>query len=138
MRLVVTSESRFHSAADGSVWTKGPCDYRFWQRYLVAFDQVRIVARVHSGAQPDSSYKTVTGPGVELRPLPFYLGPRQFFLQRHKIRKTLMDALGQDDALLCRVCSPIASELLTQLRRERPYALEVIGDPHDALAPGTV
>jgi glycosyltransferase involved in cell wall biosynthesis len=41
--------------------------------------------------------------------------------------------------LICRVGSPIAGLLLPALRRAgRPYGLEVVGDPDQALAPGTV
>jgi glycosyltransferase involved in cell wall biosynthesis len=139
MRLAVTSEHRFSLAPDGSVWTKVSYGYAFWERYLAAFDSVRIVARATVDPAIDEGYKAVTGPGVEFWPLPFYLGPEQFLLRRSEIRKSLLAAVEPGDALLCRVGSRLADELLPSFWKEdRPYGLEVVGDPHEAMGPRTI
>jgi glycosyltransferase involved in cell wall biosynthesis len=139
MRLVITCEHRFSLASDGSVWTKVACDYPFWKRYLSAFDSVRIVARAKVDPEIDESYKPVTGPAVEFWPLPFYLGPEQFLLRRSEIRKSLLTAVEPGDALLCRVGSRLADELLPRFWKEdRPYGLEVVGDPREAMGPHTI
>jgi len=139
MRLIVTSEHRFSLAPDGSVWTKIGYDYPFWQRYLPAFDSVRLMARAKVEPEIDESYQAVTGPAVEFWPLPFYLGPEQFLLRRGEIRKSLLTAVEPGDALLCRVGSPLADELLPSFWKEgRPYGLEVVGDPHEAMGPHTI
>ena len=139
MRLIVTSDARFSLAPDGSVWTKTTCDYPFWQRYLSAFDSVRIVARAKPDAEIDSKYRAVTGPGAEFWPVPFYLGPEQFLMRRNMVRKSLTSAVGGSDALLCRVGSLLADELLPAFwKMNRPYGLEVVGDPHEAMGPGSV
>lgn len=139
MRLVVTCECRFSVASDGSVWTKVAYDYPFFERYLAAFDSVRIVARAAADSSITESYKAVTGPAVEFWPLPFYLGPQQFLLRRREIRKSLLTAVEPGDALLCRVGSPLADELLPSFwKKGRPYGLEVVGDPHEALGPHTI
>jgi glycosyltransferase involved in cell wall biosynthesis len=139
MRLVVTCEHRFSLAPDGSVWTKVAFDYEFWQRYLAAFETIRIVARAALDVDISDRYKRVTGDQVEFWPVPFYLGPQRFLLKRHKIRSSLRAAVGGDDALLCRVGSPLADELLQGFwKTGRPYGLEVVGDPEEALGPRTV
>jgi glycosyltransferase involved in cell wall biosynthesis len=139
MRLVVTCEHRFSLAPDGSVWTKVAFDYEFWERYLAAFDIVRIVARGAPDADINDRYKRVTGNGVEFWPVPYYLGPEQFLMKRGKIRSSLRASVEQGDALLCRVGSPLADELLPSFwKTGRPYGLEVVGDPEEALGPGTV
>src|ERR1022692_1999448 len=139
MRLIVTSDSRFSLARDGSVWTKTTYDYPFWQRYLSAFDSVRIVARTKLDLEIDSRYQAVTGLGVEFWPVPFYLGPEQFLIRRNMVRTSLTAAVGGSDALLCRVGSLLADELLPAFwGMNRPYGLEVVGDPHEAMGPGTV
>jgi len=139
MRLVITSEYRFTLAPDGSLWTKVNYGYPFWERYLVAFDSVHIVARAKRDPLTDGNYRAVTGPGVEFWPLPFYLGPEQFLLRRHKIRKSLLASVGSSDALLCRVGSRLADELLpTFWQQDRPYGLEVVGDPHEAMGAHTI
>jgi glycosyltransferase involved in cell wall biosynthesis len=139
MRLVVTCEHRFSLASDGSVWTKVAFDHEFWERYLTAFDTVRVVARASLDAKMNDSYKRVTGDGIQFWPVPFYLGPQQFLIKRNRVRKSVRAAVEKHDALLCRVGSPIADELLPAFwRTGRPYGLEVVGDPQEALGPGTV
>ncbi len=139
MRLIVTCEHRFVLAPDQSVWTKVAFDYPFWQRYLGEFDCVRIVARAALDTNLSESYKRVTGPEIEFWPIPFYLGPEQFLMRRRKIRKSLLAAVEESDALLCRVGSPIADELLPHFwKTGRPYGLEVVGDPQEALGAGTI
>jgi glycosyltransferase involved in cell wall biosynthesis len=139
MRLIVTSDSRFSMAEDGSVWTRTTYDCPFWQRYLSAFDSVRIVARAKLDAEIDSTYRAVTGSGIEFCTVPFFLGPQQFLLRRNMVRKSVSSAVGRSDALLCRVGSLLADELLpTFWKMNRPYGLEVVGDPHEAMGPGTV
>jgi len=139
MRLIITCEHRFSLAPDGSVWTKIAFDYAFWQRYLGAFDSLRVVARATLDPAIDAQYKRVTGDGVAFWPLPYYLGPEQFLLQRRKLRASLHEAVGDHDALLCRVASPLADELLpTFWKKDRPYGLEVVGDPREAMGPRTM
>jgi len=139
MRLIVTTDYRFSLAADGSVWTKITYDHSFWERYLAVFDSVRIVARAKVDPGIDGRYKRVTGPRVEFWPVPFYLGPEQFLRRRRAVRESLTAALGERDALLCRVGSLLADELLPTLwKEERTYGLEVVGDPHEAMGPGAV
>jgi glycosyltransferase involved in cell wall biosynthesis len=139
MQLVVTTDYRFSFSADGSVWTKVTYDYPFWERYLAVFDSVRVVARAQVDPHLDASYKPVTGARVSFWPIPFYLGPHQFLVQRHAVRRSLRDALGEGDALLCRVGSLLADELLPTLWADkRTYGLEVVGDPNEAMRPGAV
>jgi glycosyltransferase involved in cell wall biosynthesis len=139
MRLLITLEHRFSLAPDGSVWTKVAFDVAFWQRYLRVFDSLRIVARATLDPAIDQTYKKVTGDGVQFWPLPYYLGPEQFLLQRRKVRAFLHASVGDTDALLCRVSSPLANQLLpTFWEKNRPYGLEVVGDPYEALAPKAI
>src|SRR5271166_4013373 len=139
MQIIITSEYRFSLAPDGSVWTNVAYGYPFWARYLSAFDSVRIVARAKVDPAISESYKAVTGPAVEFWPLPFYLGPEQFLLRRREICKSLLTAVGPGDALLCRVGSRLADELLPSFWKEdRPYGLEVVGDPYEAMGPHTI
>lgn len=137
MRVVVASESRFARTPDGRVWTRSGPGYSVWARYLMAFDAVRIVARVRDVASlPDGAY-SVDGPDVEVWPMPYYQGPRQYLMKRRSIRRAVTAAVGPHDAYILRVPGQIASVLSDELRRRRqPYALEVIGDPYEEFARG--
>jgi glycosyltransferase involved in cell wall biosynthesis len=81
----------------------------------------------------------VTGARVEFWTVPYYLGPGQFLRRRRSIRKSLIAAVGEGDAVLCRVGSLLADELLPILwKDDRTYGLEVVGDPHEAMGPGAL
>jgi glycosyltransferase involved in cell wall biosynthesis len=53
------------------------------------------------------------------------------------VRRALLAALDESDAILLRLPSALAALIEPCLRRtRRPFAVEVVGDPWDALAPG--
>lgn len=139
MRVVVTVEMRFIQTPDNAVWTyEGPA-YGFWRRYLSAFEKVRVVARVKSVPTAVEGAHRVDGPGVEVWPVPYYHGPQQYLLRRVAVGRAVRAASDRTDAVIVRAPSPIGSLLAAyRLRQGLPYALEVIGDPHDVYAPGVI
>lgn len=139
MRLVVTSEARYVRTPDGRVWSSQVGDYTIWRRYLTAFDEVRVVARVREQAHAPADALRVDGAGVRVWSLPYYVGPWQYLRQRASILDALADAATPADAVILRVPSVLGSHLARLRRRRRlPYALEVVGDPHDVFAPGVL
>jgi glycosyltransferase involved in cell wall biosynthesis len=121
------------------VWTRTTYPRAFWDRYLKVFDQVKIVARAESKLQVDENYQRVTGKDVQFAPVPFYLGPWQYLKARTGVRDAVREAVNSEDAVLCRVASQIASDLLPEMwAQNRPYGLEVVGDPYEAFAPGAI
>lgn len=139
MRVVVTVEARFARTPDGAVWTRTGLDHRFWSTYLSAFDEVRVVARVADAPTPPAGARAVTGPGVEVRAVPYYVGAYQYLAGRAEIARQIRGSAGADDAVILRVPSAIGSVLATARDRQGlPYALEVVGDPYDLFAPGVV
>ncbi|RUL92021.1 glycosyltransferase [Verrucosispora sp. FIM060022] len=139
MRAVITDETRFARTPDGTVWTLSGLTYELWSRYLSAFDNLRIVARVEDVAAPTDGAERVDGPRVEVWPVPYYLGPRQYVQRLPAIRRAVRAAAAPTDAVLLRVPSPIGSLLATERDRHGlPYALEVIADPYDIFAPGVL
>jgi len=139
MKAVITDETRFARTPDGAVWTLSGLTYELWSRYLSAFDSLRIVARVKDVAIPDDGAERVDGPRVEMWPVPYYLGPRQYVRRLPAIRRAVRAAAAPTDAVLLRVPSPIGSLLAAERDRHGlPYALEVIADPYDVFAPGVL
>jgi phosphatidylinositol alpha-1,6-mannosyltransferase len=139
MRVVVTVDARFARTPDGSIWThEGPA-YQFWTRYLTAFDTVRVVARVKDVPTITPGAHRVDGHAVEIWPIPYYVGPRQYLLRHTAITHAIRTAATPTDAVILRVPSPIGTLLATTRERQHlPYALEVVADPHDVYAPGVI
>lgn len=137
--VVVTLEHRFDRTPDGAVWTQAQLLYPFWAPYLRVFDHVRAVARIRDVSAVPPEWKRADGPGVAFVAVPYYIGPWQYLLRCHRVRQAVRSALGPADAVLIRGGSPIADSIEAPLRRTgRPFGLEVLGDPYEALAPGAV
>ena len=138
MRIVVVVEARFARTPDGAVWSReGTAG--FFARYLSAFDRVRVVARVGETSAVTGDANRVDCDAVEVWPVPYYLGPRQYVLRRAAVAAAVCAAAGAGDAVIVRTPSPIGAHLVRSRRRAGlPFALEVVGDPHDVLAPGVI
>lgn len=139
MKVCVVLEHRFAQTPDGRVWTDGPFPYSFWTRYLAVFDGVRVVARVRSVDGPPPAAVPADGAGVAFAPIPYFVGPWSYVRQAGAVRRAMARAIAADDAVILRVPSTLAAVAFRLLaRRRQPYAVEVVGDPYDAFAPGAV
>jgi glycosyltransferase involved in cell wall biosynthesis len=135
--LLVATETHFDRTADGRVYsTTGVDGYGFWTRYLDVFDRVVVAARTRTGPVVEGAPR-VEGPGVEVAALPDYRGPWEYVRTRTRLALAMRRAVSSVDALCLRAPGPIAG-LAWRLRGGRPYGVEVVGDPSDALGPGTV
>lgn len=139
MRVVVTFDTRLLRAPDGAIWTDGAFLYQFWLRYLDVFDSVCLAARVIDVDTVPPVARRLDGAGVTVAALPFFGGPWQFLRQRRRLLRILRSVLNPDDAIILRVPATI-STCMAQVAREqqRPYAVEVVGDPYNTFAPGGV
>lgn len=139
MNVLVSVEHRFDRTPDGSVWTQTMFAHSFWTRYLDVFDRVRVLARVRDVPSVPDDWQQATGHGVCFAPIPHYLGPRQYLQRVRQVRRAARHALRPHEAIILRLGSPIAALIDPALRREgRPYGVEVVGDPYDVFAPGSV
>ncbi|MEG4166343.1 MULTISPECIES: glycosyltransferase family 4 protein [unclassified Microcoleus] len=139
MNVVVTLEHRFDRTPDGKVWTQTTFPYSFWTRYLQVFDRVRVVARVRDVPNVPSDWKQANGEAVDFAAIPYYIGPWQYLLKAWQVRRCARNAVKPNDAVILRVGSTIASPIQSMLHKiGRPYAVEVVADPYDVFAPGSV
>ena len=139
MQVIVTLDYRFDRTPDGRVWTQTLFPYSFWWRYLQVFDSVCVVARVRDVPNVPSDSKEANGERVSFAAIPYYIGPWQYLLKAWQVWRSARNAVNANDAVILRVSSPITSPIQSMLRQTgRPYAVEVIADPYDLFAPGSV
>lgn len=136
MRLVASVEHRFERTPDGRLWTQVQFSYdAFWKHFLAVFDEVRVVARARDVEIAPPEWLRADGAKVTFAPVPYYQGPAAYVRNYRRIATALRDAVAPRDALILRVPSQIATQLLSYQQAGRPFGLQVVGDPYDALAP---
>ncbi|MBD6616775.1 glycosyltransferase family 4 protein [Komarekiella sp. 'clone 1'] len=139
MNVVVSIDHRYFGTPDGAVWTSTNCGYPFWLRYLEVFDSVRIVARVRLVTSVPDHWQRVDGENVSVAAVPFYVGPVQYLLKAAQVQQAVKNAVNLTDAVILRVPSNVANCIYDWVRHtNQPYALEVVGDPYNFFAPGSV
>ena len=138
--LLVTLAPHYVRAPDERVYAVDRVTgYSFWSRYLVVFDRVGVAARVAVSRSVPEDLPRADGPGVEFHDLPDYLGSRQYLRCRRELVRRLAEVIPRYDAFCLRVACPIGTLAWRELRRMgRPFGVEVVADPWDALAPGSV
>ncbi|MQA30967.1 MAG: glycosyltransferase [Luteitalea sp.] len=137
MDVVVLSEERLERTANGAIW--GPSSYNWWSRYLEVFDHVRIVARLRDVTTIASQKARANGPGVEIHPVPYHVGPIEYLKVSRGVTAAVRSSFEPGDAVIMRLGCHIAGPLHRILMRlEAPYGVEVVGDPYEVFAPGVV
>jgi len=138
MRCLVSSNARFLRLPSASVWVPSVSDYGFWTRYLTSFSNIDILARVIDVDQVPDNALRVDGEGVHVIALPYYVGPMQYLMHRQKTIRLLQMHADEADAILLRAPSQAATVIASHLPVSRPFAVEVVGDPYEVLAPGAM
>ena len=140
MRVIVSVEARLIKTQNGSHYGKGPIRYDFLRRYLEVFDDVIVLARVEELAKEKcEEFPRADGPNITVKPVPCFVGLKQFLRQYRKANFVVRQSIELADAYMLRAPGIISTLLWRQLiNRNIPYGIEVVGDPWDVHAPGTV
>ena len=139
MKLLVSTEARFIATPDGCTWSSTNYTYPFWTRYLSVFDEVQIVARVEQVVTADSDWQRADGDHIKFLALPDWRGPVDYLRHFVEVRQILRQAVTKDQAFMLRLPSVIGSNIYDYLTDTNyPYGVEVVGDPYDVFAPGSI
>jgi glycosyltransferase involved in cell wall biosynthesis len=141
MKALVTLSARFSQGPDGHFYTHNPSltyNTFFW-RYLDVFDEVQVLARCAPLSGAPIVQETCDGSGVTFLPVPSFSGVMDLWRSMPQIRARIDQGLSACRAVFLRVPDFLGSLTWRELRRRRrPFAVEVMGDPADGLAPGGV
>jgi glycosyltransferase involved in cell wall biosynthesis len=138
MRVCVTTEQRFACTPDSRVWAPAGPAYEIWSRYLDVFDEVCIIARIADVMVAEPTWKQANGPGVAFAQVPYYVGAAAYLTKSFQVRTALRKIVKGADAVVMRGASVLTVCLESSFATGRPFGLEVIGDPYDVFAPGSV
>ncbi len=139
MKVLVTASARFAITSDGNLWTpNASLGYYLWARYLEVFDEVHLMARAQLHSTPPAGWNLVSGSGIKAVPIPYFIGPWEFVKNYMRIEKAIDTVVPGAEALLLRIPCNIGTEVLRLLPSGRPYGIEVVADPYDIFAPGSI
>jgi glycosyltransferase involved in cell wall biosynthesis len=139
VNLLVTSEAHFSVADDGMICGDGPVKYSTWANFLEVFDQVTVLGRVGTSKRTLPMEARADGPAVTFHALPDYNGPSDYLRSLPNLKAVIRRAVLRSQAYLLRVPGLVGrTAWLEIVRLRRRYALQVLGDPWDALGAGTV
>jgi glycosyltransferase involved in cell wall biosynthesis len=139
MSVLIALEQHFIGGADGHVYTSDPPNYAFWCRYLSAFEEVVVLARVRQTTDPQPPEQRADGPGVTFCGLPDYTGPAEYLRNIAQLRSEVRKAVFSADAYILRVPGAIGNLAASEIRRlGRVYSVEVVADSWDVFSPGAI
>lgn len=141
MKLVFVTEARFVKDKEGNVYGSSSFNLNLWHRYLEAFSEIRVVARVdfdpdYQGNKDDLASSSQ----VSFIELPHYIGPLDYLKKRKEINQVINSNVNEPDSVyICRIPGNIGSLVIRRMRKiGRPFGVEVVGDPWDVFAPGSI
>lgn len=139
MKATVTIEQRYARTPDGCYWTADQNAYPLFTRYLDVFDSVTVVARVQDMSSVPETYLRADGPNVTFHPLPYYHGFVQYLPQFARVNQAVREGIPGGGAVIMNVASLIAGIAAPTLQKMTyPYGVEVVSDPANTFAPGTM
>jgi glycosyltransferase involved in cell wall biosynthesis len=111
----------------------------FFQNYRAVWPNVKVLARMVEVDTPPANTPMVEDEGIEFITVPDFYGPSGFVKRLPLLRQVAKDAIQQANTVIMRVSGLLSNPLWRELRSaNRPYGVEVINDPYDNMAPGSV
>jgi glycosyltransferase involved in cell wall biosynthesis len=141
MKLIFVTEARFTKDKNGNVYGDTSFNKNLWSRYLAVFSHIYIMARVKYDEKfigKESNLSSVEK--VTFIELPYFVGPIQYLKVKRKLKKKIKENIETLEAkYLCRVPGNISNLVIKNLiNKNIPYGVEVVGDPWEVFAPGTI
>lgn len=141
MKLVFVTEARFTKGLNGNVYGDSSFNYKLWERYLQLFSEVIVLARVnYNKCYNGNNTQLSSGSKVSFIELPYYIGPLQYLKQKKRLKTKIKQSVESNDAVfICRVPGTIGNIAAHYLNKKKiTYGVEVVGDPWDVFAKGSV
>ncbi len=133
MNVLICSEAHFVQVGEHVYCPQSPPDY--FQRYREGWEEVIILGRLAFRSEPPRGVPLLNLQGIRIVGLPDYLGPLQYAIHSRRIRGIARKLIPKVDSIVFRGGHQISAVVYSLIRRTgRPYGIEVVGDPYDALA----
>lgn len=139
MNVMVVADGHYFRTPNGDVFAQSVFNYNFYKRYLKIFTKVYVVARIAKVNEKPLNMQLSSGDGVEFIEMPLYTGPWQYVTNYFKIKEFAIKHSRNFDCGIFRIPGATANIMCEMFSRTgKPFAVEVVVDPWEYFAPGTV
>ena len=139
MKVLVVADGHYYIDLKNTVYVESVFDYSFYARYLSVFDEVYAIVRAERVDNPPKKSKVASGPNVHFLPIPPSRGVAQYVQHYFETRKLVKKYVKDFDCAIFRVPGVVAN-LVSRIYENtgKPFAIEVVVDPWEYFAKGTV
>lgn len=128
MRVVFAHDHKFLRTPNGEVYSTGNFAYGVWERYLHAFDEIRVIGRVRPMVEHDGKHALSSGSGVSFSFVPDLSNFRARLSPPRSSVELMEHEIERAGGLIVRLPSEIGSSAVRIAQRLRkPFAVEVVG-----------
>lgn len=141
MELLFVTEARFVRNDEGEIYGEASFNRTLWQRYKTSFSKINVLARVnHIPEFVGEESKLSSTENVEFIEIPHYIGPLDYLKKSYKISSIIDNSvINFKGVIICRVPGNIGKLAISAINKhKKKYGLEIVGDPWDVFAPGTI
>ena len=138
MKILVVADGHYYKNKDGEYYVDSVFDYNFYKRYLSVFDDVYSIVRTIEVEEIPHFAKKASGEKVHFLPIEDSVGAGQYYKNYYKTKSKIKEYIRRFDKAVFRVPGVTANEVYSAWDKHKPYALEVVVDPWEYFAPGTI
>lgn len=139
MKLLVVADGHYYIDKEQNVYVESVFDYSFYARYLSAFDEVYAIIRAEKVEMPPKDCKKASGPNVYFLPIPPSKGVKQYAMNYLDNQKLIKEYVKEFECAIFRIPGVVANTVMPIFEKTgKPYAIEVVVDPWEYFAKGTV
>jgi glycosyltransferase involved in cell wall biosynthesis len=140
MELTLLFDHRFYRNDHGEIFSLKGYSYSFFrERYLQVFDRISILSRVFESDDNEPVEECSQDGNVKVVSLGNWEGAFASLRKRRSIVRKFDEYLPANSAVIMIVPGIVGTFLYKHLlRRNRPYGVEVVGDPRDTFSVGSV
>lgn len=139
MKVLVVADGHYYIDREKNVYVESVFDYSFYARYLLVFDDVYAIIRAEKVDAVPEGCKKASGPHVHFLPISPSRGVKQYAKSYLKTKMIVKKYIEKFDIAIFRVPGVVANLVSSQyLKTGKKFAIEVVVDPWEYFAKGTV
>lgn len=136
MNVLVVADGHYYITKKGLVYADSVYDYKFYRRYLQAFDHVYAVIRAEVVSDVPKGKRLSSGDGVTFLRIPNFHGPFQYIKEYFKLVKYVKRYCRDYDCGIFRIPAATSNVFCKYfLKTKKPFAVEVVTDPWENFSP---